>query len=346
MQIDRIIIKNFRCFENYEAKFNKELTVIIGDNGSGKSVLMDAVSIAVGTFLTGFDGIKSPDIANDDAIRKFYDSGSAAEPQPQFPVTIEASGVVDGKDIVWKRELKNANCKTTTIDAKDMIAGSAALQSKLRNGEKPLLPLISYYSEWRSWAWNWKKKASKLMLFNRQMGYVDCLEKTPNEKMMYQWLEKMTLQSAINGTSAPELLAVNAAIAQCFQNMSGFTDVDVQFNLNTHEFDISYRNKSFEYEQRPINKLSDGYKNTLCMVADIAYRMALLNPWLLDRVLSETPGIVLIDEIGLYLNSEWQQRIMNHLRVIFPKVQFIVSTNSPQVIKFVKKEGLLVLSDK
>ena len=91
--------------------------------------------------------------------------------------------------------------------------------------------------------------------------------------------------------------------------------------------------------------LSDGYKNTLSMIADIAYRMAVLNPWLLDNVLAETPGVVLIDEIDLHLHPLWQQRIIGDLRSIFPKVQFIVSTHAPIVISSVKKENLLVLQD-
>ena len=87
-----------------------------------------------------------------------------------------------------------------------------------------------------------------------------------------------------------------------------------------------------------MKELSDGYKNTLSMVADIAYRMAVLNPWLLDRVLTETTGIVLIDEIDLHLHPQWQQRIIGDLRTIFPKVQFIVSTHAPLVINSVKRQ--------
>lgn len=94
-----------------------------------------------------------------------------------------------------------------------------------------------------------------------------------------------------------------------------------------------------------MKELSDGYKNTLSMVADIAYRMAVLNPWLLDNVLKETTGIVLIDEIDLHLHPQWQQRIIGDLRAIFPKVQFIVSTHAPLVINSVKKENLLILTD-
>lgn len=345
MQINSIEIKNFRCFEHFEAKFNRELTVIVGNNGSGKSTLLDAVSIAIGTFLAGFDGMSSPGISKDDALNKCYDMGSVVELQPQFPVSISAFGVIGGTPIAWKRELRSAEGKTTVVDAKEMTALSTVLQDQVRNGEKPLLPLISYYGTGRLWAQKREKKSSELMKFNRQMGYVDCLDAASNEKMMRKWFEKMTLQSATNGTQAPELSAVKSAIIQCFQGITGFNDVDVQFNLDTHELDILYRDGTSERERYPMKELSDGYKNTLSMVADIAYRMAVLNPWLLDNVLKETTGIVLIDEIDLHLHPQWQQRIIGDLRAIFPKIQFIVSTHAPLVINSVKKENLLILTD-
>ena len=86
-----------------------------------------------------------------------------------------------------------------------------------------------------------------------------------------------------------------------------------------------------------MNEMSDGYKNTLSMIGDIAYRMAVLNPTLGDQVLRETPGIVLIDEIDLHLHPKWQQSILNDLNEIFPKIQFIVSSHAPAVINSVPK---------
>ena len=100
-----------------------------------------------------------------------------------------------------------------------------------------------------------------------------------------------------------------------------------------------------QHKRYAMKHLSDGYKNTLSMIADIAYRMAVLNPWLLEKVLKETLGIVLIDEIDLHLHTKWQQRIITDLRSIFPKVQFIVSTHAPIVISSVKKDNLLILQD-
>ena len=206
--------------------------------------------------------------------------------------------------------------------------------------------MISYYGTGRLWAQKREKRNMGLAKFNRQMGYMDCLEAASNEKMMRKWFEKMTIQSASSGKVAPELTAVKSAIAQCFQSITDYQDVEVQFILDTHELDIVYWDNDLGHRRYPMKSLSDGYKNTLSMVADIAYRMAVLNPWLLENVLSETTGIVLIDEVDLHLHPRWQQRILRDLRTIFPKVQFIVSTHAPSVINSVKRENLLILSDR
>ena len=52
-------------------------------------------------------------------------------------------------------------------------------------------------------------------------------------------------------------------------------------------------------------------KGTIGLIADIAYRMAALNPQLLDRVLTETDGGVLIDEIDLHLHPQWKKLIFH-----------------------------------
>ena len=95
----------------------------------------------------------------------------------------------------------------------------------------------------------------------------------------------------------------------------------------------------------PMSQLSDGYRGTLSLIADIAYRMATLNPQLLDRVLEETEGVVLIDEVDLHLHPQWQKRVLRDLTSIFPKVQFIVSTHAPEVINSVRSENLVILED-
>ena len=91
--------------------------------------------------------------------------------------------------------------------------------------------------------------------------------------------------------------------------------------------------------------MSDGYKNTLSMISDIAYRMAVLNPQLGEHVLDKTPGIILIDEIDLHLHPEWQQTILNDLQNVFPKVQFIITSHAPVVINSVEREHIRILDN-
>ena len=346
MKIKTIKLQNFRCFEKFSAELNEDLTVIVGNNGSGKSTLLDALSIAVGTFLVPFSIGNSITIAKDDALNKCYDLGSVVELQAQYPVEVFAEGIVAEKTLQWKRTLNSEEGRTTVGAAKDLINIAKKLQEQIQKGEKPLLPIISYYGTGRLWAQKRERKTvSKTTRFNRQMGYIDCLDAASNEKLMLKWFEKMSLQAAASGKIAPELMAVKTAICKCFIGITGYQDVDVQFNFDTHELDIVYLGADNTHKRYSMKHLSDGYKNTLSMIADIAYRMAVLNPWLLKDVLTKTPGVVLIDEIDLHLHPLWQQRMISDLRSIFPKVQFIVSTHAPIVISSVKKENLLVLQD-
>lgn len=79
-----------------------------------------------------------------------------------------------------------------------------------------------------------------------------------------------------------------------------------------------------------VDLLSDGEKCTLAMIGDLARRIALANPNR-DNPL-EGEGIVLIDEIELHMHPSWQRRILGVLKRVFPNIQFIVTTHSPQVL--------------
>lgn len=37
MYISRLCLQNYRCYDNFEIDFNKELTVIVAENGKGQN---------------------------------------------------------------------------------------------------------------------------------------------------------------------------------------------------------------------------------------------------------------------------------------------------------------------
>ena len=105
--------------------------------------------------------------------------------------------------------------------------------------------------------------------------------------------------------------------------LDGFTNLRV----NRHPLSMTIRKGS---KTLRIEQLSDGEKCTLAMFGDLARRLSIANPYL-DNPL-EGYGIVLIDEIELHMHPGWQRKVLPTLSKLFPNIQFIVTTHSPQVL--------------
>jgi len=81
----------------------------------------------------------------------------------------------------------------------------------------------------------------------------------------------------------------------------------VDFDAELGQLVFTYSTADGSYHRDRIHPMSDGYRGTLSLFADIAYRMAMLNLALGDCVL-ETPGVVMIDEIDLHLHPPVNRR--------------------------------------
>ena len=172
-----------------------------------------------------------------------------------------------------------------------------------------------------------------------------------NEKLMLNWFQTQTLKSLqlqqkTGVLEKPVLLkTVEKAICKSYERISGARNISIFFDLDTHRLVLEFEKADGKAQKFAMDEMSDGYKNTLSMIGDIAYRMAVLNPTLGDMVLEKTPGIVLIDEVDLHLHPQWQQTILSDLHVIFPNVQFIVSSHAPAVINSVPRNQIRILDN-
>lgn len=54
MRIDRLEIKNFKKFSDYTIDLHPQFTLLVGDNGTGKTTILDALAIAAGVWLVNF----------------------------------------------------------------------------------------------------------------------------------------------------------------------------------------------------------------------------------------------------------------------------------------------------
>ena len=355
MYLEKLKLHNFRCYEKLEIDFNRQLTVLVGKNGSGKTTVLEAIAIALGTWFVGFNIVNAKGInKRTDPLRKAYQIGATDDVQTQFPVEIEAWGKIEeSKDQIlhWKRELYTPTGTMTTKDAKEIVEYAAEYQKAISQGRTDIyLPMVAYYGTGRLWDYHRQKRTDVFKVSSRTNGYIDCLDGTANVKLMMDWFQIMTInkyqRQEENLESNPELDTVYLAMEKCLTNLSGYSDVKIRYNMGTQELDVYYSEQDKQRMRIPLNQLSDGYKGMISLVADIAYRMATLNPQLGTEVLSKGDGVVLIDEVDLHLHPAWQQKVIDNLMNIFPKVQFIVSTHAPAIISSVKTDKLRILSNK
>jgi len=108
---------------------------------------------------------------------------------------------------------------------------------------------------------------------------------------------------------------------------------------------------------QPFDNLSAGQRMMLAMVADLAIKCVTQNAYLipaddlgpedepLPRVLKQTPGVVLIDEVDVHLHPIWQRRIATDLKETFPSIQFICTSHSPQLIGELQPEEIRLMHD-
>ena len=351
MKINRVKLFNYRCFKELELELNDSFTILVGNNGSGKSTILDGISLGLASYFVGMKGDSPKGIDKTDVRFETYEIGSRLERQPQYPARIDCCGEFCGKKIEWSRSRNTENGTTTYGDAVELTEIAKALANGVKTGDTTVeLPVLAYYSTARLWAKKKEKREStKLDLNSRFTGYLDCLDSMNNEKLMRKWLEQMTYIELQRGEEVPELSAVKRAILACFNasdNMREMGKADrCTFDVKSGEIEITYTLPNGKKEIHPLSEMSDGYRNMLSMVADIAYRMALLNPQLLDKVTEKTSGVVLIDEIDLHLHPAWQRHIVGALKKIFPKVQFIVSTHAPSVISSVPQDEIVILEN-
>jgi predicted ATP-binding protein involved in virulence len=116
----------------------------------------------------------------------------------------------------------------------------------------------------------------------------------------------------------------------------------LRFDFTTHEI-VATRRRNGARDELPYRMLSDGQRTTLAMVADLAYRAAVLNPHFGRQATEETEGLVLIDELDLHLHPKWQRTIVNALKRGFPRFQFVATSHSPFIVQALEAQELIQL---
>lgn len=332
MYIENVKIRNFKCFKEVEFSLDRYLNVFIGVNGIGKSSLLEAFKVLIGSLFLGFDKekgkIASPDILDDDVRLSHLEQ--------QYPTVVSARGFFDEVEtgICWERSLERKNGKTLSNNAADLKSVAEDLQLSVRTNEDSVLPLVAYFSTDR-----YKKEKKNIGLETegtRFRGYYNALDSETNIKFFLNLYKTETLSALQYGNNSAVLEAVNAAVKKCVECKG------ILFDVKKDELLLMQQQDG---ESVPFHLLSDGVRSMLALVMEIAFRCYLLNPQFLEKAAEKTSGVVLIDEIDLHLHPVWQKKVLKDLHTAFPYIQFIATTHAPLVIGSIKEGRIFSISN-
>ncbi len=352
LKINKLYLDNYRCFKDFTIDFHDQLTVLVATNGKGKTAILDAIAVAFGTFVNS-TGLARGSVFNRSDVQKIKARETKTnEMEEVYPLVLEANGLINNEVTHWSRELHKPKGATTTKDTKPLIQYGQDIRKKVVQKVDEILPLISYYGTGRLWGLKKITLNKKQHETSRLSGYIDCLDPLSSYKSFESWyvdiclaelelkieeIEKNNLDISNNEFTSIRK-SIQQAVNHIVEKNTGWKDIVYKKRAET----IVAQNETFG--ELSLMQLSDGIRNMIGLVADIAYRAVKLNPHL-ENAPKQTPGIVLIDEVDMHLHPKWQQTVLTDLTKAFPNIQFIVTTHSPQVLSTVKKEQIRILGD-
>ena len=287
--------------------------------------------------------------------RRLVLDGTLADPLPPPEGAALDIAVTFAEDVPWQgvryRESVKKGTKTKdaiSVKALNINETAKALQQRIFSGEQNTpddLPMLGYYGTGRLWA---QKKLTALHgkadseSQSRTFAYRDCLDPASSYKHFAVWFSRIHqsyFQAQIRnfekrlppdadvsyGLIAP-FKAVRQAVDDILKPHTGWGGL---------EYSAEYEELVLNHDQHgtlKVSQLSDGIRNMLALVGDIAYRCYKLNAHLGEAAPRRTHGIVMIDEVDMHLHPGWQQTVLTDFMNAFPKLQFIVTTHSPQVL--------------
>ena len=326
MKLDHVEIENFRAIHMLKLPLHKRVTVLYGDNAHGKTSVLRAIAVGLGSIPRLLPGVSGIDFRENDH-------------REMRPMRVE---LTTREGITWRRRrYYGGDRRAATTELQAVISKITAAD---REGDEPQnLPIVAYYDTDRAVFDVPRRRSRSRKAYSRYGALDGALEARANFREFFNWFYdreyeefRLLRDEGHHRRALKDLNAVRRVIESMIPGAS-----NPRIASRPSQFVVSMKFDTENTETLAVDQMGGGYRIMLALVADLARRMAQGNPHLEDPLQSE--AIVLIDEVELHLHPAWQQRVLTDLTGTFPNAQFIVSTHSPQVLTTVRPENIIQL---
>lgn len=363
MKIKQLHLRNYGRFEDLTINFaptderTSNVTVIVGNNGAGKSQILQALATGLSWFVSGLQNkVPSGNFINSNEIRNGKDI-SILNIKGEINKNLQSiNNNIKNLDIYLKSNRQRDDEKFASLGGLEIIDFTENVKK-----DEISLPIITFYPVERSILTQNIILDSSAKNLRQFVGYNLALTNGIDFNSFIEWfrlkedIENAQIRKEVdklieslvrenNDNNRSIIVAHLAGLTAKERVLEKNTDNQLQsvksaisYFLDTIEnvwIDRSLQPPVMMVEKDGkdlnINQLSQGEKSLLALVGDVARRLAILNPSLDDPLQGE--GVVMIDEVDLHLHPRWQHNLIDKLVRTFPNVQFILTTHSPLIV--------------
>ncbi len=348
MKIQSLHIENFRGIKQLDLDLTAPVTVLVGENGAGKSSVLDCMATLLSWYLAR---LRSPK-----GIGSHFGQTDIRLGEDSVRATLKAKKIGDNEAIEWSlTTARTGSGEASRSQLKDLNATVSRWIEQYNEFDRAYpkhgLPLVVHYTVNRAVLDIPLRIRTPVDLESYQIAFAEALGSAVDFRSFFAWFrqrEDLEQEGIIHffrtaesrGISNPEMFPAPYdgqlnAVREAIEQFTGFANLQVRRS----PLHMELKKKA---QTVWVDHLSDGEKCLLAMIGDLARRLAILSRNGLNDPL-QGPGVVLIDEIDLHLHPAWQRELIPKLVKTFPNCQFIVSTHSPQVISDVRPEAVFLL---
>lgn len=327
MKLKSISLQNFKGIEDLVVELDGKSTVIFGINGVGKSTILQSIDLLYENIIAKLVGNGRKRNTGLD-----YDDISYGKSKAIISAVFSFD---DGTEMKYGRSIDRAKQKNNNV---------AELKRLTDKFEKDYL--VKGYDDGKG---NWIEEidnknmpvfvnygVNRVVLdvpvrapkeqFVKLDAFDKAVESTIDFRNLFKWFrnqEDIENQEKVRKNSNYVDRSLEAVKKAMLAMLDGFEDIHID------RTPLAMKVKK-DGKYLKINQLSDGEKCTIALFGDLARRMALANPERENPL--EGTGVVLIDELDLHMHTSWQRKVLRILQEIFPNIQFIITTHSPQIL--------------
>ena len=201
MHLKNVILNNFRCFEKLDLALHPRLTVLVAENGGGKTAILDGIAIGLSPILRYLSSanqrLSGPSIKDNDFRLELKEIQHGFLPEFESK---ERWGLSDYTQIVmettsglqwdlWRASTTGKQPKSK-IGQSDLAEFAGGVLESLQATIPQMLPVFAYYGARRGWIVIPERlRESKVDYSHPTAALVGALESLSDFKEMLKWFD-------------------------------------------------------------------------------------------------------------------------------------------------------------